>query len=169
MKSDYESRALKTIALLLALFDGCESLDDFTYAIDWYNLTHSRQLKYAHGVSRFAIIRADYVIKFDMTPGEGWESGIAGNNTSEARVYNRAVKDGMAHLLAKPTVVDMGGRTITIMPRISGVNDEERYWVSYCTNEEREWLNSHVGDLHEGNVGYRNGKVCVIDYAWEDE
>ena len=167
MKTDYESRARKFAHVLIALFAGCESLDDFEFAIQEYNATHSRPLVYAHGVSRIAIIRSDYVIKFDFCPSGWWEDGHAGSISSEAHVYEQAVADGMEHLLAKITVDTEDDRTFAIMPRIRNVGNENRYWRNYCTHAESEWLEDHINDLHENNLGYRNDKVCVIDYAWE--
>ena len=167
MKSTYEARALKFARILAVLFDGCVDLDDFRYMAECYNETHSRKLRYDHGVSRFAVIRADYVIKFDVKPEGVWSSGRAGNNDSEAKVYARAEKEGMAHLLAKVTRGEYMGRSFSIMPRIDHVDDEERYWRNYCTTEEARWLDKNVDDLHDGNLGYRHGKVCVIDYAWD--
>ncbi len=169
MKNDYEVRAMKFAAILCRLFEGCSNLSDFEFAVEWYNANHTRQLKTAHGVSRFAIIRADYVIKFDMKPEGGFEDGRAGNCTSEEEVYARACADGFEYLLAKTTVCEMNGFTFSIMPRVDHVNDWERDWWDYCTSAEQAWLNDNVNDLHEGNVGYRHGKVCVIDYAWDAE
>lgn len=166
MKASYENRGYKFALYLSRLFRDCETWEDFTCAMEYYNMTHSRKVAYAHGVSRFAVIRADYVIKFDMTPEQGWEDGRAGNNSTEEDVYNIAVADGMEYLLAKTTVVEINGRHVSIMPRINHVNDYDRCWWNYCTDDEEHWLCNTIGDLHEGNVGYRNGKVCVIDYAW---
>ena len=92
MKTDYESRARKFAHVLIALFAGCESLDDFEFAISEYNATHSRPLVYAHGVSRIAIIRSDYVIKFDFCPSGWWEDGRAGSISSEAHVYEQQLR-----------------------------------------------------------------------------
>lgn len=167
MKTDYESRARKFAHVLVTLFAGCVSLDGFKFAISEYNATHSRPLVYAHGVSRIAIIRSDYVIKFDFRPSGFWKDGQAGSISSEARMYEQAVADGMEHLLAKITVEKEDDRTFAIMPRIRNIGDEDREWSDYCTDEECEWLENHINDLHCNNVGYRNGKVCVIDYAWE--
>lgn len=167
MKTDYESRARKFAHVLITLFAGCASLDDFEFAIQEYNATHSRPLVYDHGVSRIVIIRSDYVIKFNYTPSGWWEDGRAGSISSEARVYEQAVADGMEHLLAKITVEKEDDRIFAIMPRIRNVGDDDRDWSDYCTCEESEWLEDHINDLHSKNVGYRNGKVCVIDYAWE--
>jgi hypothetical protein len=167
MKSSYEARAIKFAHVLANMFEDCIDLYDFENVIYNYNLTHSRKIKYAHGVSRIAIIRADYVIKFNMYPEEDFEDGRAGNNMSESAVYERAVKAGMAHLLAKPTIIKINNQVISIMPRINGIDNWEREWYNYCTEEEADWLDENVCDLHEGNVGYRHGKVCVVDYAWD--
>lgn len=168
MKSTYEARAIKFARLLAVLFAGCSTLSDFEYAVDWYNDHHSRKLTTAHGVSRFAIIRSDYVIKFDMIPTGAFKDGRAGNCRSEEAVYARAVADGMEHLLAKTTVLELEEHTVAVMPRINGINDDDRWWGDHCTREEYWWLDENVGDLHEGNVGYRHGKVCVVDYAWDE-
>lgn len=168
MKSTYEARAIKFARLLAILFAGCSELSDFEYAVDWYNAHHTRKLTTAHGVSRFAIIRADYVIKFDMVPTGSFRDGRAGNCSSEEQVYERAVADGFEYLLAKTTVMTLEDHTVAIMPRVDHVNDEDRWWGDFCTREEYRWLEENVNDLHEGNVGYRNGKVCVVDYAWDN-
>jgi hypothetical protein len=165
----YEARAMKFARTLTALFSGCSTLDDFEFAIQWYNAHHSRKIRYAHGVSRIAIIRADYVIKFDMIPEGGFEDGRAGNCNSEEEVYSRACADGFEYLLAKTTVVTTEEHTFSIMPRVEHVNDLTRDWWDHCTEEEQDWLTENVNDLHCGNVGYRRGKVCVIDYAWDAE
>lgn len=164
---NYEQRAIKFANYLAKLFQDCVYCDDFEWVLKRYNRTHSRQLKWAHGVSRIAIIRADYVIKFDFQPEGYWANGKAGNCYSEVEVYQMAIEDGMEHLLAKPTVCESYGHTFSIMPRINRVNDEQRSWWYFCTSEEYNWLDEHINDLHDGNVGYRRGKVCVIDYAWE--
>jgi hypothetical protein len=166
MKSTYEARAIKFAILLARLFIGCVYLEDFIGVIEHYNRTHSRKLHYAHGVSRIAIIRSDYVVKFDFTPVGYFKYGQAGNINSEQKVYAKAVADGMAHLLAKTTVGEYAGLTYAVMPRVYGVDRDDWCWWEHCTEEEYDWLSDNVCDLHDGNVGYRHGKVCVIDYAW---
>lgn len=171
MKNDYEARALKFAHLLSRWFMDCLTLDDFVEAIDYYNAHHSIPLRYAHGVSRIAIMRADYVIKFDYAPEAEWDNGDgtnrAGDNISEEIIYERAMHDGYAYLLAKTTVVTINGRHISIMPQIRDVNNENKYWGDYVTEEEYDWLVENVNDIHEGNVGYSHGKPVVIDYGWD--
>ena len=168
MKKNYEARATRFIeSTLVKLFDGCTDFRDFKYALNHYNLYHKRTLNWAHGVSRIAIIRSDYVVKVDYKPTGRWANGRAGNCESELEVYMQAVADGMEHLLAKTTVLHMNGLTFSIMPRINGIDSWTKNWEYHCTTREYEWLNDHVHDLHCGNVGYRRNKVCVVDYAWE--
>ena len=167
MENTYEVRAMKFARILARMFEGCETLEDFEWAIRMYNNAHSRKLNYAHGVSRVAIIRADYVIKFDMIPQESFEDGRAGNCNSEEEIYERACEDGFEYLLAKTSVHTIEDLTFSIMPRVDHVGEWRRNWYDTCTEEEIEWLENNVCDLHEGNIGYRHGKVCVIDYAWD--
>ena len=166
--STYEERGKKFATNTLArIFEGCVYLEDFIDAIEYYNNTHhSRPLKYANGVSRIAIIRGDYVVKFNFRPTGSFSDGRAGDCESEQEVYARALRDGMAHLLAKTTVLTVNGLTFSIMPRIKGIGKNWCWW-NHCTREEEKWLEDNLYDLHSYNVGYRKGKVCVIDYAWD--
>lgn len=165
-KSTYEERGAKFAEVLAKRFEGCVTLDDFRREIQRYNITHVRKLDWGYGVSRIAILRADYVIKFDFTPTGWFSDGHAGNCSSEEAVYARAVADGMEHLLAKTTVLALHGLTCSIMPRIKGVGT--RYdWEKTVTPEEEEWLYDNLKDLHKYNYGFRKGKICVIDYAWD--
>lgn len=165
---DYEARARKFIKSTLGiLFEGCVDFSDFENAIISYNDAHKRQLKYEHGVSRIAILRNDYVVKVDYQPEGRWANGRAGNCETEEMVYEKAVMDGMEHLLAKTTVVYENDLTFAIMPRIKGVGRFYWHWWEHCSPIEEEWLRENINDLHCCNVGYKNGRVCVIDYAWE--
>lgn len=170
MKSSYEGRAYKTARMLANLFEYCRTRQDFEETIDWYNTTHAHKFAYASGVSRIVFMRADYVIKFEIVPDDKWRrddgSCIAGSNFSEYQMYRKAVQDGFDYLFAKTTLVYLNGRCISIMPRINGVDDCTRCCEHYLTEEECDWVYDHVYDLHEGNLGYRKGKPCFIDYAW---
>ena len=83
MRKTYEERGMKFAKFLAKLFQDCVYLRDFEYVLAEYNYTHSRKLQWAHGVSRIAIMRADYVIKFDFQPVGMWEDGHAGDCYSE--------------------------------------------------------------------------------------
>ncbi len=166
----YEIRAYRFALRLCALFQHCQYLEDFENVIGQYNETHARKLHAAAGVSRIAILRNDYVIKFNLRPTEDWDDGTgrcgAGDNMTEEKVYQKAVTDGFEYLLAKTTVVNIGGREIAIMPRINGVGDSERSYLNYVTQEEFDWLSENIYDLHCWNIGYKGNKPVIIDYAW---
>lgn len=168
MRTTYEERGLKFATTLAKMFQNCVYLNDFVSVIEHYNASHSRKLVFKNGVSRIAIIRADYVIKFDYMPTGYFSDGIAGNCMTELEAYEYAIEDGMEYLLAKPTVREMFGHTFSVMPRINHVGDESRSWYKTVSLEEEIWLEEHINDLHENNVGYKHGKVCVIDYAWHE-
>lgn len=165
-KSTYEERGAKFAEVLAKRFEGCVTFDDFRREIQRYNMTHIRKLDWDHGVSRIAIIRADYVIKFDFNPTGLFSDGRAGNCSSEEAIYARAVADGMEHLLAKTTVLTLHGLTCSIMPRIKGIGTRI-CWEDTVTPEEESWLYDNLNDLHMNNYGFRKGKICVIDYAWD--
>lgn len=161
-KTSYEERGTKFAKFLMkAFFENCDSLADYINAVNRYNRDHVRKLKFAHGVSRFVIIRSDYVIKIEYGTGKDW----AGGNENELEIYNLALKDGMAHLLAKPTLIEIDGKIISVMPKINNIRCRKRFW-KYCTYEEQAWLYSHVSDLHSGNIGYKKNKICIVDYAY---
>lgn len=164
MKTDYKVRAEKFAHVLVKLFADCEDLGDFYEAVEEYNDTHRNcNMLCDHGISRIAIIRSDYVIKFHRR-GADFYSG-AGDNYSERRVYEKAVKAGYAYLLAETTLKNIDGVDVAIMPRIKGVGSTSLY--GYATAKEIQWLWDNIGDLHANNYGRRDGKICVIDYAWE--
>lgn len=161
MKTTYEERGIKFGKFLAKLFENCEDYYDFADAMSNYNKAHKNKLHWASGFTRIAIIRSDYVIKFTYRQGVR-----AGDCISERRVYEMAEKAGMEHLFAKTTLVEECGRTFAVMPRVNGVDDEDRCWWEHCTDEEYDWIHDHVFDLGARNLGYRRGKVCIIDYAY---
>lgn len=168
MKKTYEERGLKFAETLAKMFQSCVYIWDFVAVIEEYNATHSRKLQWSNGVSRIVIMRSDYVIKFDYHPTGWWEDGHAGNCETEEEVYAMAEAEGMEHLLAKPTVRHLFGHTVSVMPRIKNVHNSDRWWGNYCTEKEFNWLEDNIRDLHDGNLGYRGRKVCIVDYAFID-
>ena len=163
--STYLERAMKFSNVLAELFEGCRYLNDFQKAITDYNHNHARPIKWDNGVSRIVIMRSDYVIKFDYENTNPYYHRF-GNCTSEKEIYDTAVKDHMEHLLAETTICHSHGMTFSIMPCIKGVGIKSRVWCDYCSRAEAEWIWDNIGDIHCWNVGYRNGKVCIIDYAY---
>lgn len=167
MKTSYEERAMKFIPTLIRLFAECRNKYDFYDAVHNYNKAHpTRMLRISSGVSRFVIIRSDYVIKFEIAPcGQLNDEGV-GTCIDELEVYRKACIEGFDHLLAKTTVHTVDGRTFSIMPRIGGVGNADKDFRRYLTRKEYQWVNRNIGDLHINNVGYKNHRPIIIDYAW---
>lgn len=166
MSKNYEARALKFAETVLApLFQDCRTLEDYLEQIDYYNWNHKKPLRYAHGVSRIAILRNDYVIKFDIIPPSCFSDGRAGDCESEVKIYKQAVEDGFSHLLAKPSLYYWGSKPFLIQPLVKGIGRTTAWWA-YCSEEEEYWLDHNIDDLHFHNYGFRKGKLCIFDYAW---
>lgn len=163
-KTNYEERAYKfAVRTLSKLFENCLFEHEFMNAIGQYNDTHIRKLQFASGISRIVIIRSDYVVKVDYNPDpDSW-----GGCRSEENLYKRACGEGMDYLLAKTTVFELRGHTFAIMPKINDTHNKKKDWYDYCNEKECMWILENIEDRHCGNYGFRNGKVCFIDYGWD--
>lgn len=169
MRNTYEIRAQKFIRAIAPYFVDCENLFDFQHAIFDFMMDHPRRhIHYDHGMTRFAIITSDYVVKIDYSPENIKRFG---GGEQEIAFYQMAEREGMAHLFAKISRYDFNGRRFYIMPKVTGI-DEDRWedaWY-YMTAEECEWCEDHnLYDLHCKNYGIMNGKVKIFDYGAYDE
>jgi hypothetical protein len=45
---------------------------------------------------------------------------------------------------------------------------DDDYYMEFVTSEEQDWLDDHIHDLHSGNYGFKNGKLVIVDYAWNN-
>lgn len=129
-----------------------------------YNADHTRAVKFAHGIARVALITSDYVVKFDYDEDE---VACVGGGEAEMEFYAMAKAEGFAYLFAEVTRFFYGEKYFYIMPRIRGISEENYYHADhFMTDEERAWCDRHnLSDLHCNNYGFRNGKVCIVDYA----
>ena len=129
-----------------------------------FNRANSRHVQVKNGIARIALITSDYVVKYDYDEDEV-ES--VGGGESEVSLYAHAVEEGFDYLFAKVTRYEYRGRKFYIMPRIHGVGkDDWNYADHYMTADEESFCNRHdLCDLHGNNYGFRNGKVCIVDYA----
>lgn len=169
MRNTYEIRAQKFIRAIAPYFMDCENLFDFQRAIFDFMMDHPRRnIHYDNGMTRFAIITSDYVVKIDYSPKDIERFG---GGEQEIAFYQMAEREGMAHLFAKISRYDFNGRRFYIMPKVTGI-DEDRWedaWY-YMTEEECEWCEDHhLYDLHCKNYGIMNGKVKIFDYGAYDE
>ena len=57
------------------------------------------------------------------------------------------------------------------MPRIKHVGGENNgdEIRDYLTEQEYKWVTEFDKDIHSYNWGIRNGKACLIDYAFTQE
>ena len=160
----YIERAKDFIAQIFPYVGKWENPWDIINDIDDFNKQNSRKVIMKHGIARIALITSDYVVKYDFDKDEVEE---VGGCEAEVELYAEAVKDGFAYLFAEITPYCYHGRNFYIMPRIRGINGDGWYYADhYMTDEENEWCDDHhLSDLHCNNFGFRNGKVCIIDYA----
>ena len=164
MKNDYITRAKKFIPVLDKMLS-----DDFNnkYLIQQYilayNYTHRRNVIFSHGLTRYAFITSDYVIKIDY---DEYEVQNFGGCNDEYELYQCAVADGMDYLFAEITPFMYNNKVYYIMPRIKGIGKTGNDATCYMNRKERHWCRSYdLRDLHYLNYGWRNKHICIIDYA----
>lgn len=131
-----------------------------------FNMTHSRNVKCYHGCARIALLTSDYVIKFDYDKDE---VECLGGCENEVRMYAWASEQGFGYLFAEITPYYYKGHNFYIMPRIYGIGTGRYRAWHYMTEAECDFCErNHISDLHSNNYGFRNGKICIIDYAYQD-
>lgn len=169
MRSSYEVRAQRFIRAIAPYLMWCDTLSDFEKAVSDFMTDHPRRnIHFDNGRTRFVLITSDYVVKINYNPDDiEWFGG----GEEEIAFYAMAEREGMAHLFAKISRYEFGGRRFYIMPRITGI-DEDRWedaWY-YMTEEESDWCEEHhLYDLHSKNYGIVDGQVKIIDYGAYDE
>ena len=169
IKSSYEIRARRFIRAIAPYLTKSNDLDELQNSIFKFLADHPRRtISCDHGLTRFAIMTSDYVVKIDYDEDE---VARFGGCEKEIAFYAMAEREGMAHLFAKISRYDFDGRTYYIMPRITGINEDrwEDAWA-FMTPEECEWCEDHnLYDLHCKNYGIMKGQVKIIDYGAYDD
>lgn len=170
IKTDYEVRAKAFIKEFAPYLKGIRVTRSNSYriydAVRRFNVDKKRNVKVASGASRIALITSDYVVKLDF--GTTW----AGNSKTEMLGYQQAQKDGYEYLLAKISLYKYCNRSFFIMPRARVAETltwrgQKRLW-NKLTEDERSYIHENFEDLHENNWGSLNGKLILIDYAWNN-
>lgn len=127
-----------------------------------YRTVHPRRrIEVSSGAARTAIITSDYVIKIDTGNTKRY-----GGCQREIEFYDYACDHGMEYLLAKPTRFRYKKLDFYIYPRAK-VNERRassRNWYGELTYNEQSFVDE-ICDLHEGNIGFLHGRLCIIDYA----
>lgn len=162
MKNSYQVRAQKFIRQIAPFLERCNNTTDYEYAVYAYNNMFHRHVRYAHGLTRIALITSDYVVKIEY----GNLVTVYGGCEEELSLYKEAEEEGFAYILAKIDYFHYNGRDYYIMPRINSIGRTDEDADEYMTESEKDWCNSHrLCDLHNGNYGWKNNHVILIDYA----
>lgn len=164
--SSYEVRAIKFIRKVYPYICDCQSVIDFDEAIDDFNEAYHRKVKLDNGATRMVFISSDYVVKLDYNPIKikSW-----GGCEQEHKFYNKAYKEGYAHLFAKIKPYYYKGMVFYIMPKINGVGNHFADAWYYMTKEEEDWCwDNGLRDLHSYNYGMTRHGIVIIDYAAND-
>lgn len=165
----YEERAKSFIEEIYPYLIGNLISNDFYHAdrnVERYNKDKSRKVQIKEGMSRTVLVTSDYVVKIDKKLYCSY-----GTCEDECTAYSKAKAAGFEHLFAKPTPYKFNGYTFYIMPRIRNINPwrvDDDYYMEFVTSEEQDWLDDHIHDLHSGNYGFKNGKLVIVDYAWNN-
>lgn len=163
MKSNYVARAKKFLEQVYPYIKDCEDEWDLDKALRKFNQDYHRKVQTNSGSTRVVMITSDYVIKYDY---DGWGKGTWGTCKDEVRMYRKAKRDGYAHLFAEITPVRANyNKTFYIMPRINGVGRYEDDAIEYVDGNEFMYLYHNVNDLHNGNYGWKDKHIVMIDYA----
>lgn len=161
----YIERAKDFIQQIFPYLDGeWTNPYDVDCNVDAFNEDYNRKVVMRHGIARIALITSDYVVKFDFDEDE---CSQVGGCQAEVELYAEAQRDGFDYLFAQITHYSYNNHDFYIMPRIRGINGNRWYHADhFMTDEENDWCDEHsLSDLHGNNYGFRNGKICIIDYA----
>ena len=169
MKSDYRIRAKKFLKSIFPYIDGYMwDFDEVMYQVEKYNYDKKRHVIVSRGSARIVLITSDYVIKWDYDSDYVEEIGGCDD---EYLAYQEATKAGYSYLFAEATLIEYNGFSFMVMPRIKriGRSNNGGDIKAYLTPDEYEWVFKFNNDLHSYNWGIRNGKACLIDYAFSQE
>lgn len=163
MRSDYITRAKKFVPIIDTILNYNNTPWDIEEDIDMFNQEKKRKVLFFYGLTRYAFITSDYVIKVDYN-----QEAIRrfGGCEDEVEIYAQAERDGMEYLFAKITRYEYNGTNYYIMPRIYGIGRKEDDAYDWMTGKELEWIGDHdICDLHNLNYGWRKKHICLIDYG----
>lgn len=169
MKSDYRVRATRFLHSIFPYIENdLTDISEIEECVKNYNRDHNRKVEVMNGSARIVLLTSDYVIKWDYD--EENAKGIGGC-WDEYNAYMRAKQEGFDYLLAETTLIIINNILFSIMPRIKDIGYSYHHGgiQEYLTCEEFKWLNTFDKDIHHYNWGIRNGKACIIDYAFTQE
>lgn len=133
--------------------------------INTFNRFNHRSVRVRSGATRIALLTSDYVIKFDRADACEGTVKTFGGCESEYSFYQFAEYSGFDYLFAPVTKVKGYYRDYYIMPLVRGVGRSDKCIGAYLNDEELEFVEDYLFDIHEYNYGFKNHKPCIIDYA----
>lgn len=168
-KSAYYLRAQKFIAQIFPYIDGCgvncEDETEYRYAlhnaITRFLRDHpNRKVDVSYGISRVALVTADYVVKIDYNPNSDF-----GTSADEVDAYNFVRSEGYDKYFAEISCYTYGGLDFYIMPRVRGIGRKWGDAWEYVPSDVSDFLNDYFYDLHNHNYGWKDNHVVIFDYA----
>lgn len=163
----YIDRAQKFIEEIYPYLSNVNSWYSVLRDSERFNDDNHRRVKCAHGISRWALINSDYVVKMDYK-----KDRIFGSCIDEYKVYCEAKNEEMAYLFAEITPYEYKGYTFYIMPRIRYIDSQRsggvdvHWWLSEKENKYLE--DKGLFDLHCANYGWQDNHPVLVDYAARD-
>lgn len=163
MKSNYITRAKKFLAQIAPYLERFKNVNE---AVCEFNYDHRRNVIVKRGMTRYALLSSDYVVKWDYNEQHVQRFGGCENEFS---IYQQAENAGYGYLFAQITPVEGYKKKFYIMPRIDKIAmDAGKDCIDeYLTEDEQEYIywDLCVGDIHDENWGFLNGDPVLIDYA----
>lgn len=160
MKSNYVIRAQKFVKAIAPYIENCWDVKTVRFGVERYLYDHpNRKINVCHGISRIALITADYVVKID------YQDRGFGLCEDEIVNYARACEAGFGEYFAEITKFTYNERNFYIMPRIGNIDEDDEDVYYHCPSELAEWLYDNLCDMHSGNYGWKDGHVVIFDYA----
>lgn len=165
IKNDYTVRSQKFIQQIFPYIERymmCPNAYKVDEAVCQFNIEKNRLVKFDWGCSRRVLITSDYVVKWDKCE----ERPFCGSCEDEYKAYLFVKETKFAYLFAEIFKFDYQGYTFYVMPRVYNIRNRDTFVQSYCTAEEKAFLNEYFHDLHDENYGFKNGRPVIFDYAW---
>ena len=172
---NYIERAKDFVQQVFPYINGLERPWEVRERIRSFNADFNRKVIVKNGCARIALITSDYVVKYTW---DFEEACTIGDGANEVSVYAMAKAEGFDYLFAEITPFEYKDMTFYIMPRIYHIGEAEYTHADSFMNEEEQHFceRMHLTDLHWSNFGFRNKKICIVDYAyilneeaWEEE
>lgn len=167
MRNNYVERAEKFMRSFVRNYGHPSTKKEALGMVNRYNIAHKRtHLAFAYGISRFAIVLSDYVIKWDY---DADSVATWGGCEEEMKLYKKASKIGLHYVLAPITRIKVYGRFYYIMPRCTRTTYMDKHHdLTYYLGEDIMWglyNQLNLTDLHDANWGFLHGQATIFDYA----